>query len=104
MASFTERVSVAPDSHPAIIAGQHGGGAGQVTRMASEHSEEYTGGRTDRRTDEIRPSEPAREAIRESLPLEQTSVCVIRPYTCNLDHFRQSGNNSLERVFGATFR
>jgi hypothetical protein len=80
--------------------------------MASEHSEEYTGGRSrggtgrpDRREeDEIRPSDPAREAIHENLPLEQTSVCVIRPYTCNLDHFRQSGNNSLERVFGATFR
>ena len=25
-------------------------------------------------------------------------------YTFNLDHVRQSGNNSLERVFGATFR
>ena len=88
---------VASDSLGAIIAGQPGTGGGKLTRMAGTRAEGDAEGN--------KSSIPAPvSGFRETLSFEQTHAWHTRPYTCNLDHFRQSGNNSLERVFGATFR
>ena len=88
---------VACASLAAIIAGQPGRDDDELTQMARTRAE---GGFEGNKSSIPAPA----RGFRETLSFEQTRASHIRPYTCNLDHFRQSGNNSLERVFGATFR
>ena len=88
---------VAHFSLAAIIAGQPGRDDHELTRMARNRAE---GGFEGNKSSIPAPA----RGFHETLSFEQTRASHIRPYTCNLDHFRQSGNNSLERVFGATFR
>ena len=101
VARFRAACRVVLPARRAIAAGQHGGRRGDSPGWPGGGPARVrpTIGRVAKRTFRGSP-----ERFHEKLTLEQTIASRSTTYTRNLDRGGRSANNSLERVFGATFR